>query len=353
MPRRQGGVRLLLAAVLLAAAGSCARGPADEPVSLAGATMGTTYSVKLVVPDQTLDPDRLHQQIDQVLTVINRQMSTYLDDSEVSRFNRWERTDWFSVSLQTAIVVGEAQKVAQQTGGSLDITVGPLVDLWSFGPVDRPKQVPSEQEIAAALERVGYQQVEVQYDPPALRKENPDVAIDLSALAKGYAVDQVAELLEDHQVPSYLVEIGGEVRAKGRKPDGAPWHIGVERPTIEGREIQLVLALDDGALASSGDYRNFFIWQGQRYSHEIDPRTGFPTRDPLAAVSVLSNNAMRADALATALLVMGSDEARRCAERLELDVLLIARQGEKFQSWMTPGFARHVAAGPFRRGGKL
>ena len=241
-------------------------------------------------------------------------------DSEISRFNQSRSQEWFSVSRDTATVVAASLDVSRQTDGAFDITIGPLVNIWDFGPEERSRGVPSDAEIAAARARVGYQHVEVRVDPPALRKKIPDVYLDLSGIAKGFAVDQVAQLLEQGGIPAYMIEIGGEVRTKGTKSDGQAWRIGIERPVAGERSLQLVLRLGDGSVATSGDYRNFFEWEGQLYSHKIDPRTGRPVRNQVASVSVMDPSAMRADALATGLMVMQPEKAWRLAVELGLDV---------------------------------
>jgi thiamine biosynthesis lipoprotein len=284
----------------------------------------------------------LQQQVDSRLDAINRQMSTYLPDSEISRFNRYADDGWFDVSPETALVVDAALDISRKTNGAFDITVGPLVNLWNFGPNRQPSRIPSPDEIAAAKSRVGYERVAVRREPPALRKSRPDVYLDLSAIAEGFAVDEVAALLDRHGVRGYLVDIGGEMRARGHKPDGTLWRIGIERPLRSAREIHRVLALADCALATSGDYRNYFEWQGRYYSHEIDPSTGWPVNHALASASVLADQCMTADAWATALMVLGPERALEFANRQKLDVLLIMRDGDGFIEKATTGFAAAI-----------
>ena len=317
---------------------STRRQPQDTATTLRGFTMGTSYTVRLAAAAvrtpraemAATDPGRARQ--------VNDQMSTYRPDSEISRFNRSETDGWFAVSKETALVVSAALDVARQTGGAFDITVAPLVNLWSFGPDQRPIGIPSETEIAAARELVDYRLLQVRLDPPALRKQNPDLAIDLSGIAKGYAVDQVAELLDAGGLAGYMIEIGGEVRTKGSKLDGRTWRIGLEGPQADRREVHLVVAVQDCCLASSGDYRSFFEWDGRVYSHEIDPRTGWPVQDGLAAVSVIGPSVMMADALATGLMILPADEAWQLAQHAGLEVLFVVREADGFRNRMTPGF---------------
>ena len=267
--------------------------------------MGTRYSVQVVTRDQTPKTGELQTAIDRRLAQINRQMSTYDSNSELSRFNASSETDqWFEVSNETAHVVMEALRIAERTDGAFDPTVGPAVNLWGFGPGGRRRQLPDEEAIEKTRARIGYRQVTARSQPPGLKKSRPDVFLDLSGVAKGFAVDEIMELLAAAGVESAMVEIGGEVRTLGSKPGGAPWRIGVERPTPQGRKIGQIVELR-GSMATSGDYRNFFEADGVRYSHTIDPTTARPVTHGLATVTVCRTDCLEADALATALLVMG------------------------------------------------
>ncbi len=337
---RMGSLAVCCALVLTGCQRPAVAPPA--PSALSGPTMGTWYHIKLAAYPGGLTADDLQREVDGRLHEINRQMSTYLEDSELSRFNRYSGEDWFNVSPEMVLVVSTAQQVAEDTDGAFDVTVGPLVNLWNFGPDPQPERMPSDEEVAQARARVDYQTIDVRQTPPALRKSRPDVYVDLSAIAKGFAVDAIAELLDDHGVSAYMVEIGGEVQTKGKKPDGEPWRIGIERPISTGRLLQRVVELGDDALATSGDYRNYFDWQGQKFSHEIDPRTGRPVDHSLASVSVIAENCMTADALATALIVLGPEEALRYAESHDVDVLLILRREDSFEEITTPGFALRI-----------
>ena len=337
-------IAVLLLGLSLALAG-CRPQQVDAPSaasSLSGPTMGTWYHIKIVALPAGVTQRDLQRAVDERLHQINQQMSTYLPDSELSQFNRHTDDDWFEVSSELALVVAAAQDIAADTQGAFDVTVGPLVNLWNFGPDPQPERIPTDEQIAAAKDRVDYRQVEVRLTPPALRKTRPDIYVDLSAIAKGFAVDAVAQMLDDRGIDQYMVEIGGEVRTRGRKADGTAWRIGIERPISSGRIIQQIVELGDDALATSGDYRNFFDWQGRKYSHEIDPRTGRPVDHTLASVSVVTEDCMTADALATALIVLGPDQALHYAEEHEIDVLLILRQGEEFEEIATPGFAARM-----------
>lgn len=310
--------------------------------SFSGSTMGTVYNVRAVGSAAGLNVAVLQQQVDLRLAAINQEMSTYLPDSEISRFNCYAGDDWFTVSAETALVVAAGLDVSRDTQGAFDVTVGPLVNLWGFGPAGRADERPTDQAIAECQARVGYTRLEVRQEPPALRKRRADMYVDLSAIAKGFAVDEVAKLLERHAVRSYLVEIGGEVRTRGRKPDGGGWRIGIERPVAAVRELECIVELDDRSLATSGDYRNFFERQGRRYSHEIDPRTGRPVEHALISVSVLADDCLTADAWATALLVLGPDAALSAARQRGLEVLCMVRSGDGWMEQATPGFAARI-----------
>ena len=314
----------------------------DETILVSGDTMGTVYKVKVSGPPDGLTAERLQQEVDARLKYINDRMSTYLPESEISRFNRSKSDEWFEVSPETVAVLGEALEISEKTDGAFDVTVGPLVNLWSFGPEDRHTEIPTDDEIEQAKARVGFRNVEIRPSPPALRKKQPNVYVDLSAIAKGFAVDEVARVLDALGVTRYMVEIGGEVRTRGRKQDGTPWRIGIEKPASTSRVLQHIVELENRSLATSGDYRNFFEKDGRRYSHTIDPRTGRPVEHNLASVSVISDNCTFADAMATALAVMGPDEAFRYATDNDVDVLLIIRGPDGFSEKATKGFGGEV-----------
>ncbi|MEW4529464.1 FAD:protein FMN transferase [Maioricimonas sp. JC845] len=323
----------------------------DELVSLSGETMGTTWHVKVTPPSAEFDADPLKQEIDATLERINDQMSTWREDSELSRFNRHESDDWFDVSPETATVVAAALELAKRTGGAFDPTVGPLVRLWHFGPDPGQRDVPDDAEIAAAKDRVGYDKVEVRLEPPALRKSQPDVELDLSAIAKGFGVDAVTAVVQEAGATGAMVEIGGEVRTFGTKPDGTTWKIGIEQPTVGRRVVGRVVTLESKSLATSGDYRNFFEAEGKRFSHTIDPRTGHPATHDLASVSVVADDCMRADGWATALMVLGPEAGMALAEEDGMAVSFVIRSGDTFVTESTASFASlfadpEQAAGP-------
>jgi thiamine biosynthesis lipoprotein len=313
-----------------------------DPIVISGPTMGTAYAVKLHDATAEVDAAALKLEIDALLERINDQMSTWRPDSELSRFNSNGGTDWFPVSAATAYVIEAAEGISVLSNGAFDVTVGPVVNLWGFGPDRNKADPPSQEQIEKAMERVGYRQLAVRASPAALRKQRPDLYVDLSAIAKGFAVDEVSRLLDERNIQSYLVEIGGELRARGSKPDGSPWKVAIEQPLSSERSVQSIVSLGDHAIATSGDYRNYMEKDGKRYSHTINPRTGRPIAHGLASVSVITASAMRADALATAIMVMGPLEGYRLAIREALAVQLIIRSGDQLQVLATPEFESYL-----------
>ncbi len=311
---------------------------AKTAIEFSGTTMGTTYSLKAWWGESII----LQEDIDRRLENINQMMSTYLPDSELSRFNNLAAGDWFEVSEETAFVVTKALHYHQLTTGASDVTVGPLVRLWDFGPgrhtIGAKLKTPSEETIAAALECSGANKLEVRQDPPSLRKNQDGLEVDLSSIAKGYAVDVLADFLLEHGYQNFMVEIGGEVRAQGTRQDGKIWRIGVEKPDLKQRAIHKIVSLQDQALATSGDYRNFREFDGKKYSHIIDPKTGRPLPYRGWSVTLLAPTCLEADALATALLVMGEDRGYDWCVEHEVAALFLIRQRDEIVEVATPKF---------------
>lgn len=313
---------------LCALAAACRSGePGPRSFEFAGATMGTTYTVK-VVADELSEPRRaaLDGAIVGELDRVVRLMSHYEEASELSRFNRHEGTDPFPISPETAEVFRWALEIGRETGGALDVTVGPLVDAWGFGPPGQPAEPPDEATLRRLLEATGNGQLTLDLEAPSLAKAGPEIRCDLSAVAKGYAVDRIADRLVAMGYERFLVEVGGELRVEGRNESGEPWQLAVERPQESGRSVFRMVPMLSGAMATSGDYRNYQEIDGERVSHIIDPRTGHPVGHRLASVSVIDPLCVRADGFATALLVLGPDEGFRLAEELDLPALFLVRQ---------------------------
>lgn len=313
-------------------------GAPSRSVQLAGPTMGTTWQVKLA--DAALSPaqrEALTGAIGARLAGINDAMSTYIDSSELSRFNQNPTTSPVPVSTELFEVVQLARTVSETSGGAFDVTVGPLVNAWGFGPEER--DLPSAGRLQELRARVGYHMLSLNPATPALTKARGDLYVDLSAIAKGYAVDQVSTLLHQRGFPNHMVEIGGEIIVSGVNPTRGPWRLAIERPSPDARNVHEIIRLSSGALATSGDYRNYIEREGKRYSHTIDPRIGAPVSHHLASVSVVAKDCATADAYATALNVLGEKEGFDLAVAQDLAALFIIREPDgAFSSKVTPQF---------------
>ena len=301
--------------------------------------MGTTYNVKFVSID-AVDKLELTQQIEQSLIDINLLMSTYIQDSELSRFNQWKSIKPFPMSATTLKVLNEAKRLSDMSEGMLDVTVGPLVNLWGFGPKSQPVKIPTEALINMTKKLVGIDKLTI--GPSWASKAEPALYVDLSTIAKGYAVDQLAELLGTHAITNYLVEIGGEMRLSGVKASGTPWKIAIEKPETEQRAVQKIISIGTNAVATSGDYRNYYESDGVRYSHLINPNTGYPISHNLVSVTVVHPSSMTADGLATALNVMGKEKALALAETFNIAVLLITKEKDSFTEYTSAKFEQLV-----------
>lgn len=334
------GLALLLVATLLALLAGC-RESGPEEHRFQGPIFGTGYHVTVFADLSESEYQALDAGILAELERVDELMSTYRDDSELSRFNRAPVGVPFFLSPATAEVVNEALRIARLSDGAFDVTVGPAVNLWGFGPEGRPEQVPDAATLAAALARVDVHALRL--EDGRLTKTKP-VYVDLSGIAKGYATDRVADHLAAQGTENYLIEVGGEIRTHGEKPSGAPWRIAVEKPVSSERSVQRIVDLGDAAVATSGDYRNYFEAGGVRYSHTIDPRTGKPITNRVASVTVISQRSATADALATAFTVMGADAGLKLAERENIAVYFIVRSDEGFEIRMSPAFAPYLEA---------
>jgi thiamine biosynthesis lipoprotein len=330
--RQIEGVWAAIAGVALAAAAACAPSPSSRAVAeLGGPTMGTTWSVKVVEPaaGRIDEAERagLQRTAQATLTQIERLMSTWDATSELSRFNASTSLEPFPVAPETFDVFRWSATLYAETGGAMDPTVAPLVDAWGFG-VDRTVPPPDEATVERLRADVGMPLVELDPAGAWVRKRRPGVRCSFSALAPGYAADRIASWLLARGYSDFLIDVGGELMARGRNAEGRTWQVAIERPQVEGRSIERVVSLDDRAISTSGDYRNFREVGGTRLPHILDPRTGRPVRHALSSVSVIAREAVRADALSTALMVMGPDEAMAFAEARGLAVLLVVRTAD-------------------------
>jgi thiamine biosynthesis lipoprotein len=314
----------------------------DELVVFTGATMGTTYSIKVSGLSDASSIKPIQQEIEALLEGINQSMSTYRTDSEISRFNRFKDVSAYSVSRAMLQVVKESLRVSTVTEGALDITIAPLVNLWGFGADKQTATIVDEKKIKALKRRIGYKKIKIKNDPPQISKQHPDLTIDLSAVAKGFAVDQVGVLLENKGYKNYLVEIGGEIRTRGFKQQQTSWVVAIERPMSGERVIQQVLSMGNNSMATSGDYRNYFEKNGKRFSHLIDPNTGRPINHRLASVSVVHRSCMTADAFATAFMITGFEKGYQLALQENLAVYFLLRTKSGFDVKMTPAFESFI-----------
>lgn len=335
-----------------------------ETITLRGAAQGTTYHIKYVVPAKAVDRALVQGDVEKLLAEIDRQMSTYRPDSEISRFNQAPANEWFPVSKAVVDVVNAARVISEKTGGAMDVTVGPLVRLWHFGPRSRktpspltplpkgegntngvakgegnkkasPKgegdtkqsfEPPTDDQIQNVRSRIGYRQLNTRLDPPALRKQVAGLEVDLSSIASGYTIDHLADVLQRLGIKNYMVELGGEVTAAGKHEDGTPWRVAIERPTAGDPEMVTAVPLVNAALATAGGTHKFFEYKGQRYSHIIDPATGRPVEHALASVSVAADTCLEADGWDTPLLVLGPDRGFECAEKYDIAAMFISHE---------------------------
>ncbi|AUB84459.1 FAD:protein FMN transferase [Candidatus Thiodictyon syntrophicum] len=341
--RRFVGWLALAVGALLAACGA----PTDPQVEVTGPTMGTYYAVKVARPPAGLDAQTLQAGVELVLKGVIDAISTYDPQSELSRLNRNPSTDWVPISSELYAVLAEGQRLSRLSDGAFDITVGPLINLWGFGPQPKADAVPSAEAIAAARERVGYDKLELRADPPAIRRQRGDIYIDVSALGEGEGADRMAAYLESLGATDYMAAVAGTMRVRGNNAKRLAWGIAIEVPDPSDRAVQRILPLTDSAVSTSGDYRNFFKAAGKRYSHHIDPRTGNPVEQRLASVSVVApgggDSARRADGLATALIVMGEERGLALAESQGLAAYFIVREDRGLREVTSTAFARIAA----------
>jgi FAD:protein FMN transferase len=321
--------------------GSCAQKKYPELLTLEGFTMGTVYSVKVVKQGPSDIYNTLSQNVEKTLQSVNLKMSTYIDSSEISQLNISPANEWLKISPELYFVLAEADRVSKLSSGAFDITVGPLVNLWGFGAEDKNRKIPQQEEIDQRKKKIGYSKLVLQDSLQSVKKEIPDLYCDLSAIAKGYGVDVIADYFDSLGIKNYLVEVGGEVRAKGKNQKDQDWRIGIQSPENL-KEIYKIISVSNRAVATSGDYQNYFEENGVRYSHTIGPRTGKPITHKLASVTVVHASCMTADAMATAINVMGPEQGLKLAQSLELAVLLIVKNQNGFISKMTPQFKEIV-----------
>ena len=326
---------ILLAVVLLAGCG-------QKIEELTGPTMGSSYSVKYVPGSATPARAAIQEQVAAILAEIDQQLSTYRKDSLVSQFNRLPADSCVAMPADVLELVRAGEQLSLESGGAFDLSIEPLIDLWGFGPQSRGEKVPTAEQIATARARMGHQHLQIR--DQQLCKDLP-LQLDFNSIAAGYAVDRVSAMLAQQGATGYLVEITGELKASGRKPDGSAWHIAIEEPHAGQQVAARVLELDGLGVSTSGDYRNYFEQDGQRYSHTIDARSGAPITHKLASVTVVDPSAMRADGLSTLLMLLGPEQGYAFAEQADIAALFISHTDQGFASLGSPAFTRRFAAG--------
>ncbi|MEM9331941.1 MAG: FAD:protein FMN transferase [Pseudomonadota bacterium] len=278
--------------------------------------MGTTYNITVITENSEIDNKKLASTVELVLADVNAKMSNWVSSSEISKLNKLRTTDPIPISRELAYVMAQANEVHEKSGGKFDVTLGPLIELWGFGTRKPEDPIPSQAEITNALALVGQtKNLKLDKKTFTISKSRPEISTNLSAIAKGYGIDAVADRLIEIGFEDYLVEIGGDLRAAGKNQFGKPWRIGIEKPEIGSRQIKQIVALNDSGMATSGDYNNFTEVDGKRYSHIIDPSSGRPINHRTTSVTVVSSNATKADAWATALLVLGNEKGLKIADR--------------------------------------
>lgn len=336
-------LRLLCLAISLPLFGCDAPDRATTPASssvLEGKTMGTSWRVSVVGLDESRR-QYLQEKIQARLDADDQLLSTWKTDSALMRFNQTPTTAAWPVSEEMADIVTQALRIGEKTSGAMDITVGPLVNLWGFGPEQQPVKTPSQSQIDAARARTGLQHLTVintasrQY----LQKDLPDLFVDLSTVGEGYAADHLARLMEQEGLSRYLVSVGGALVSRGMKATGQPWRVAIQKPTDRENAVQAIVDINGHGISTSGSYRNYYELDGKRVSHVIDPQTGRPITHNLVSVTVIAPTALEADGWDTGLMVLGREKAQQVVREQGLAVYMISKEGDGFTTWMSPQFA--------------
>ncbi|MBF1995956.1 FAD:protein FMN transferase ApbE [Serratia symbiotica] len=329
---------LLLSSVITLLS-ACNKPQSRPQIDINGKTMGTFYSVK-VSGDIAISKEQLQHQIDTLLEQANDDISTYRADSVLSRFNHSRSTNPQAIPRGMANIILMAQRIGQDTGGAMDITIGPLVNLWGFGPDKRPVKVPTQQQIAAAQKKVGLQHLNLFSDSRGewLQKDLPGMYVDLSTLGEGYGTDELVRLMTRNGITNYLVSVGGAVSAHGVNSQGKPWRVAIQKPTDRENAVQALVDLQGYSISTAGSYRNYFELDGQHYSHIIDPSTGKPIQHRLVSATVIASTALEADGWDTGLMVLDTEKALQLAQEKGLAAYLISKTNDGFSTVMTPQF---------------
>lgn len=313
--------------------------PASTATVLDGKTMGTFWRVSVIGVDEA-KAQALRAKVQAQLDADDRLLSTWKNDSALMRFNHAADTRPWPVSEAMADIVTLSLRIGAQTDGAMDITVGPLVNLWGFGPDKQPVATPDAQAIAAAKARTGLQHLQVinQSGRQFLQKDIPDLFVDLSTVGEGYAADHLARLMEQEGISRYLVSVGGALVSRGMNGEGKPWRVAIQKPTDRENAVQAIVDINGHGISTSGSYRNYYELDGKRISHVIDPQTGQPITHKLVSVTVIAPTALEADGWDTGLMVLGPEKAQQVVREQGLAVYMIVKEGEGFKTWMSPQF---------------
>lgn len=313
--------------------------PASTATVLDGKTMGTFWRVSVIGVDEA-KAQALRAKVQAQLDADDRLLSTWKNDSALMRFNHATDTRPWPVSEAMADIVTLSLRIGAKTHGAMDITVGPLVNLWGFGPDKQPVATPDAQAIAAAKARTGLQHLQVinQSGRQFLQKDIPDLFVDLSTVGEGYAADHLARLMEQEGISRYLVSVGGALVSRGMNGEGKPWRVAIQKPTDQENAVQAIVDINGHGISTSGSYRNYYELDGKRISHVIDPQTGQPITHKLVSVTVIAPTALEADGWDTGLMVLGPEKAQQVVREQGLAVYMIVKEGEGFKTWMSPQF---------------
>lgn len=313
--------------------------PASTATVLDGKTMGTFWRVSVIGVDEA-KAQALRAKVQAQLDADDRLLSTWKNDSALMRFNHAADTRPWPVSEAMADIVTLSLRIGAKTHGAMDITVGPLVNLWGFGPDKQPVATPDAQAIAAAKARTGLQHLQVinQSGRQFLQKDIPNLFVDLSTVGEGYAADHLARLMEQEGISRYLVSVGGALVSRGMNGEGKPWRVAIQKPTDQENAVQAIVDINGHGISTSGSYRNYYELDGKRISHVIDPQTGQPITHKLVSVTVIAPTALEADGWDTGLMVLGPEKAQQVVREQGLAVYMIVKEGEGFKTWMSPQF---------------
>ncbi|MBC1185067.1 MULTISPECIES: FAD:protein FMN transferase ApbE [Kluyvera] len=343
-------LRTMLLGVVILLAGcdntSAPATPKAQVTVLDGKTMGTFWRVSVVGLDQNR-AENLRQKVQTLLDGDDQLLSTWKNDSALMRFNQSQSTTPWPVSEGMADIVTESLRIGQKTQGAMDITVGPLVNLWGFGPDKQPVKTPTQAQIDAAKARTGLKNLTVinRAGQQYLQKAIPDLYVDLSTVGEGYAADHLARLMIEEGISRYLVSVGGALVSRGMNADGQPWRVAIQKPTDRENAVQAIVDINGHGISTSGSYRNYYELDGQRISHVIDPQTGRPITHKLVSVTVIAPTALEADGWDTGLMVLGTEKAQQVVREQGLAVYMIMKEGDGFTTWMSPQFRAFLVSG--------